>query len=135
MNLLAPPQEMEEIIMADILDIQEQNTTFMIGDVVKINSGGLPMTVIELRDDNTVLCRWLGDDRRYKQDTFPTATIKRCHEEDISACSNAPDWFMQRVLDFIRDSNADELEKVAHVVELVRIVEGTKISLKRAEER
>lgn len=44
------------------------------GDVVMLKSGGLPLTVASVEDDN-VTCVWMSDDGVLFHDTLPAAVL------------------------------------------------------------
>lgn len=49
--------------------------TFKIGDVVRLKSGGPPMTVTRLDADDIVRCAWFPDDQDTKNTFFPSAAL------------------------------------------------------------
>lgn len=53
---------------------------FQPGDVVFLKSGGQPLTVIAIDEDN-VECIWIGDDGAFYRETIPAVALA---EYDIS---------------------------------------------------
>jgi len=51
------------------------------GDVVMLKSGGQPLTVAEIKEDE-VLCVWMGMEGDLFRETLPLATLARVEEED-----------------------------------------------------
>ena len=51
------------------------------GDVVMLKSGGQPLTVAEVKE-NEVLCLWMGMEGDLFRETLPLATLARVEEED-----------------------------------------------------
>jgi uncharacterized protein YodC (DUF2158 family) len=51
------------------------------GDVVMLKSGGQPLTVVEVNQDD-VLCLWMGMEGNLYRETLPLAALDRAVEED-----------------------------------------------------
>ncbi|MBR0781659.1 YodC family protein [Bradyrhizobium iriomotense] len=51
------------------------------GDVVMLKSGGQPLTVAEVKEDE-VLCLWMGMEGDLFRETLPLAALARVEEED-----------------------------------------------------
>jgi uncharacterized protein YodC (DUF2158 family) len=51
------------------------------GDVVMLKSGGQPLTVVEVKEDD-VLCLWMGMEGNLYRETLPLAVLDRAVEED-----------------------------------------------------
>ncbi|OAF01740.1 hypothetical protein AYJ54_04140 [Bradyrhizobium centrolobii] len=51
------------------------------GDVVMLKSGGQPLTVVEVKEDE-VLCLWMGMEGDLFRETLPLAVLERAEEED-----------------------------------------------------
>lgn len=56
------------------------------GDVVTLKSGGHPLTVVEVREDE-VACLWMGGEGDLFRETLPLAVLERAeadedHEDD-----------------------------------------------------
>ncbi|KYG21538.1 hypothetical protein SE92_15780 [Bradyrhizobium sp. AT1] len=51
------------------------------GDVVMLKSGGQPLTVAEVRE-NEVLCLWMGMEGDLFRETLPLATLVQVEEEE-----------------------------------------------------
>ncbi|AMA59621.1 MULTISPECIES: YodC family protein [unclassified Bradyrhizobium] len=51
------------------------------GDVVMLKSGGQPLTVAEVKQDE-VLCLWMGMEGDLFRETLPLATLVQVEEED-----------------------------------------------------
>jgi len=51
------------------------------GDVVMLKSGGQPLTVAEVKEDD-VLCLWMGMEGDLFRETLPLATLVQVQEED-----------------------------------------------------
>ncbi|MBB4379742.1 Uncharacterized small protein [Bradyrhizobium sp. Rc3b] len=51
------------------------------GDVVMLKSGGQPLTVAEVRQDE-VLCLWMGMEGDLFRETLPLATLVQVEEEE-----------------------------------------------------
>ncbi|MCP3406036.1 YodC family protein [Bradyrhizobium sp. CCGB01] len=51
------------------------------GDVVMLKSGGQPLTVAEVKEDD-VLCLWMGMEGDLFRETLPLATLVQVEEED-----------------------------------------------------
>lgn len=51
------------------------------GDVVMLKSGGQPLTVAEVKEDE-VLCLWMGMEGDLFRETLPLATLVQVEEED-----------------------------------------------------
>jgi uncharacterized protein YodC (DUF2158 family) len=51
------------------------------GDVVMLKSGGQPLTVAEIKEEE-VLCVWMGMEGDLFRETLPLATLARVEEED-----------------------------------------------------
>lgn len=50
------------------------------GDVVMLKSGGQPLTVAEVKDDD-VLCLWMGLEGDLFRETLPLATLVQVEED------------------------------------------------------
>ncbi|HEV2155701.1 YodC family protein [Bradyrhizobium sp.] len=50
------------------------------GDVVMLKSGGQPLTVAEVKDDD-VLCLWMGMEGDLFRETLPLATLVQVEED------------------------------------------------------
>jgi uncharacterized protein YodC (DUF2158 family) len=122
---ITPSQETEDGMMVDVLEVQGQNAAFKVGDVVNINSGGFPMTVLEIRNEG-VLCRWLGDDRRYRQDLFPPESIVEAVSSEEET-STSKDYFTM-AMKFIADSPIDPLIKNDQVIRLFEACKGVPLN-------
>jgi uncharacterized protein YodC (DUF2158 family) len=51
------------------------------GDVVMLKSGGQPLTVVEVKEDD-VLCLWMGMEGNLYRETLPLAVLDRAVAED-----------------------------------------------------
>ena len=51
------------------------------GDVVTLKSGGHPLTVVEVNEDE-VSCLWMGGDGDLFRETLPLAVLERADVED-----------------------------------------------------
>ena len=51
------------------------------GDIVMLKSGGQPLTVVEVKDED-VLCLWMGMEGDLFRETLPLATLVQVQEED-----------------------------------------------------
>jgi len=51
------------------------------GDVVTLKSGGHPLTVVEVIEDN-VSCLWMGGEGDLFRETLPLAVLERVEAED-----------------------------------------------------
>jgi uncharacterized protein YodC (DUF2158 family) len=51
------------------------------GDVVMLKSGGHPMTVVEVKEDEA-LCLWMGMEGDLYREELPLAVLERAEEED-----------------------------------------------------
>ena len=51
------------------------------GDVVMLKSGGQPLTVAEIKEEE-VLCLWMGMEGDLFRETLPLATLARVEEEE-----------------------------------------------------
>ncbi|WFU39284.1 DUF2158 domain-containing protein [Bradyrhizobium sp. CB82] len=51
------------------------------GDVVMLKSGGQPLTVVEVKEED-VLCLWMGMEGNLFRETLPLAALERPEEED-----------------------------------------------------
>ena len=51
------------------------------GDVVMLKSGGQPLTVVEVKEDD-VLCLWMGMEGNLYRETLPLAALDRLEVED-----------------------------------------------------
>ncbi|WBL80462.1 YodC family protein [Bradyrhizobium xenonodulans] len=51
------------------------------GDVVMLKSGGQPLTVAEIKEDE-VLCLWMGMEGDLFRETLPLATLVQVEEEE-----------------------------------------------------
>jgi uncharacterized protein YodC (DUF2158 family) len=51
------------------------------GDVVMLKSGGQPLTVVDVKEDD-VLCLWMGLEGNLYRETLPLAVLERAEEED-----------------------------------------------------
>jgi len=51
------------------------------GDVVMLKSGGQPLTVAEVKE-NDVLCLWMGMEGDLFRETLPLAVLVQVEEED-----------------------------------------------------
>ena len=51
------------------------------GDVVTLKSGGHPLTVVEVNEDE-VSCLWMGGDGNLFRETLPLAVLERADVED-----------------------------------------------------
>lgn len=51
------------------------------GDVVMLKSGGQPLTVAEIKEEE-VLCVWMGMEGDLFRETLPLATLARLEEEE-----------------------------------------------------
>ncbi|MGA9919462.1 YodC family protein [Paraburkholderia sp.] len=54
------------------------------GDVLKLKSGGRPMTVtwtgpVLFAPGHWLICQWFGDDGELQQEMFPEETLERAH--------------------------------------------------------
>lgn len=52
-----------------------------VSDVVMLKSGGQPLTVAEVKEDD-VLCLWMGMEGDLFRETLPLATLVQVEEED-----------------------------------------------------
>ncbi|MBR0719286.1 DUF2158 domain-containing protein [Bradyrhizobium liaoningense] len=51
------------------------------GDVVMLKSGGQPLTVVDVKEDD-VLCLWMGMEGQLYRETLPLAVLERPEEEE-----------------------------------------------------
>ena len=51
------------------------------GDVVMLNSGGQPLTVVDVKEDD-VLCIWMGMEGNLFRETLPLAALELAEVED-----------------------------------------------------
>jgi len=51
------------------------------GDVVMLKSGGQPLTVVEVKEDEA-LCLWMGMEGDLYRDTLPLAALAQVEEEE-----------------------------------------------------
>jgi uncharacterized protein YodC (DUF2158 family) len=51
------------------------------GDVVLLKSGGQPLTVVDVKEDEA-LCVWMGMEGDLYRDTLPIAVLERVEEEE-----------------------------------------------------
>jgi uncharacterized protein YodC (DUF2158 family) len=51
------------------------------GDVVMLKSGGHPLTVVDVKEDD-VLCIWMGMEGNLFRETLPLAALELAEEED-----------------------------------------------------
>jgi uncharacterized protein YodC (DUF2158 family) len=51
------------------------------GDIVILKSGGLPMTVAEIKGD-AILCAWMGGEGDLFRETLPLAVLEAVEVED-----------------------------------------------------
>ncbi|MEK9281799.1 MULTISPECIES: DUF2158 domain-containing protein [unclassified Bradyrhizobium] len=51
-----------------------------VGDVVMLKSGGQPLTVAEIKEDE-VLCLWMGMEGDLFRETLPLATLMQVEED------------------------------------------------------
>jgi uncharacterized protein YodC (DUF2158 family) len=51
------------------------------GDVVMLKSGGHPLTVVDVKEDD-VLCLWMGMEGNLFRETLPLAVLELAEEED-----------------------------------------------------
>ncbi|PJG51629.1 DUF2158 domain-containing protein [Bradyrhizobium forestalis] len=51
------------------------------GDVVMLKSGGQPLTVAEIKEDE-VLCLWMGMEGDLFRETLPLATLVQVEEDE-----------------------------------------------------
>ncbi|SDJ03722.1 YodC family protein [Bradyrhizobium sp. C-145] len=51
------------------------------GDVVMLKSGGQPLTVAEVKE-NDVICLWMGMEGDLFRETLPLATLARVEEDE-----------------------------------------------------
>lgn len=51
------------------------------GDIVMLKSGGQPLTVAEVKEDE-VLCLWMGMEGDLFREKLPLAVLERVDEED-----------------------------------------------------
>jgi uncharacterized protein YodC (DUF2158 family) len=51
------------------------------GDVVMLKSGGHPLTVVEVKE-NDVLCLWMGMEGNLYRETLPLAVLEHAEAED-----------------------------------------------------
>jgi len=49
---------------------------FKIGDIVQLKSGGPKMTVIEVREENEILCTWFDEKNKQEGGIFLSETLK-----------------------------------------------------------
>jgi uncharacterized protein YodC (DUF2158 family) len=50
---------------------------FMVGDVVRLKSGGPKMTVVEATGDGWVTCVWFNPDGKKDTGTFPESGVEK----------------------------------------------------------
>jgi len=50
--------------------------SFQVGDIVKLRSGGIPMTVEEVVDGHSVKCIWFDDKGDLQRMSFVIATLE-----------------------------------------------------------
>jgi uncharacterized protein YodC (DUF2158 family) len=51
------------------------------GDVVMLKSGGQPLTVVEVKEQD-VLCLWMGMEGNLFRETLPLAVLERAEEKE-----------------------------------------------------
>ena len=51
------------------------------GDVVTLKSGGHPLTVVEVKEDE-VACLWMGGEGDLFRETLPLAVLKRAGDDE-----------------------------------------------------
>ncbi|MES1148057.1 MAG: DUF2158 domain-containing protein [Bradyrhizobium guangdongense] len=51
------------------------------GDVVMLKSGGQPLTVVDVKEDD-VLCLWMGMEGQLYRETLPLAVLEHPDEEE-----------------------------------------------------
>ena len=51
------------------------------GDVVMLKSGGHPLSVVEVKDEN-VVCVWMGNEGDLFRETLPLAVLERADMSD-----------------------------------------------------
>lgn len=51
------------------------------GDVVMLKSGGQPLTVVDVKEDD-VLCLWMGMEGQLYRETLPLAVLEQPDEEE-----------------------------------------------------
>ena len=51
-------------------------SSFQVGDIVRLRSGGIPMTVEEVVDGHSVKCIWFDDKGDLQRVTFVIATLE-----------------------------------------------------------
>ena len=54
----------------------------VVGDVVVLKSGSLPMTVEEV-EDGDISCVWQNDQRKIERGTFPAAALKKYEAKSV----------------------------------------------------
>ena len=50
--------------------------SFQVGDIVRLRSGGIPMTVEEIVDTHQVKCVWFDEKSRLQRMAFVIATLE-----------------------------------------------------------
>jgi uncharacterized protein YodC (DUF2158 family) len=55
--------------------------TYEAGNVVTLKSGGQPMTVVSVTDEN-VECIWIGEEGEFFRETIPAVALLALSEED-----------------------------------------------------
>ena len=51
------------------------------GDIVMLKSGGQPLTVVEVKDED-VLCLWMGMEGNLFRETLPLAVLEQADPDD-----------------------------------------------------
>jgi uncharacterized protein YodC (DUF2158 family) len=55
---------------------QDDGSTFKVGDIVQLKSGGPPMTISDLRKNGKVSCSWFADIYAVQHSQFSLDTLK-----------------------------------------------------------
>jgi uncharacterized protein YodC (DUF2158 family) len=64
------------------MHFKEQIMDLKPGDVVMLKSGGHPLSVVEVKDEN-IVCVWMGNEGDLFRETLPLAVLERA-EPDTS---------------------------------------------------
>jgi uncharacterized protein YodC (DUF2158 family) len=67
--------------MAASINPRGQSMELKAGDVVMLKSGGQPLTVAEVKDDE-VLCLWMGMEGDLFRETLPLAVLVQVEEDE-----------------------------------------------------
>jgi len=63
--------------------------SFKVGDVVRLKSGGTKMTVVEVKDEECIVCEWMSN-TVHEQRKFPALALAICNDSGSSNSFGAP---------------------------------------------